>query len=59
VCECEALPSVRHTYLSSFFLDSGDVIGFYVWRPSGVSVKEQGCYVLASEYRAQSIGHKV
>jgi len=25
LCECEALPSLRHAYLSSFFLDPEDI----------------------------------
>jgi hypothetical protein len=25
LCECEALASLRHTYLGSFFLDPGDI----------------------------------
>jgi hypothetical protein len=42
-CECEALASLRHTYLGSFFLDPED-IRVLVVGPSGTSLKEQGSY---------------
>jgi hypothetical protein len=50
--ECEALASLTHQYLGSFFLDPEDirVLG---WRASGTLVKEQGSY-----NPAQNRGHK-
>jgi hypothetical protein len=52
LCECEALASLRHQYLGSFFLDPEDI------RVLGVGAiwtvwKEHGCYSLA-----QDMGHK-
>ena len=35
LCECEALTSLRYTYLGSFFLDPEDISG-----PSGTLLKE-------------------
>jgi hypothetical protein len=29
-CECEALASLRHPYLGSFFLDPGDINSLYL-----------------------------
>jgi len=44
LCECEALASLRHTYLgSSFFWRT---LRCWVWRPSGTLLKEQGSYNL-------------
>jgi hypothetical protein len=43
LCECEALASLRHTYLGSFFLDPEDirVLGVgAIWNLA----KEQGSY---------------
>jgi hypothetical protein len=48
LCECEALASLRHTYLGSFFLDPE-----YIRGPSGTLLKEQGSYNLV-----QNMGHK-
>jgi len=33
LCECEALASLRHTYVGSFFLEPEDTKKF--WGPSG------------------------
>jgi len=45
LCECEALASLRHAYLGSFFLDPED-IRVLVMGPSGTLLKEQGSYNL-------------
>jgi len=39
LCECEALASLRHTYLSSFFLDP-EGIRVWGWGPSGTLLME-------------------
>jgi hypothetical protein len=52
LCECEAVASLRYTYLGSFFLDPEDirVLGMgAIWNFS----KEQGYYNLV-----QNMGHK-
>jgi len=48
-CECEALASLRHVNLGSFFLDPAD-INSLIWRPSGILAKEQGSHELVSDY---------
>jgi len=45
LCECEALASLRHAYLSSFFLEQEDIKNIS-WGPSGSSVKSQGSHNL-------------
>jgi hypothetical protein len=51
--ECEALPSLRHAYLSSFFLDPEDIKSLsWGWEGSGIQVMEQGSLDLVSDYRA-------
>jgi len=52
LCECEALVSLRYTYLGCFFLDLEDIREL-VWGPSGSLLKEQGSYNLV-----QNMGHK-
>jgi hypothetical protein len=52
LCECEALASLRHTYLGSFFLDSEDIRVLGVG-PSGTLLKEQGSF-----NQVQNMGHK-
>jgi len=47
--KCEALASLRHRYLHSFFLDPEDIR----WEPSGTLLKEQG-----SSDLVQNMGHK-
>jgi hypothetical protein len=42
LCECEALASLRHQYLSSFFLDPADIRVLGKGGPSGNLLKEQG-----------------
>jgi hypothetical protein len=42
-CECEALASLRHMYLGSFFLDRR-ILGYWMWGPTGTSLKDQGSY---------------
>jgi hypothetical protein len=52
VCECEALTSLRQTYLGSFFLDPEDirVIGMgAIWNVA----KGTGLLLLSIEYGAQ------
>ena len=54
LCECEALASLRHAYLGSFFLDPEDIRelgmgGGAIWN----FAKGQGSYSLA-----QNMGHK-
>jgi len=51
LCECEALASLRHAYLGSFFLDPENVRS--LGGPSGSLVKEQGFLDLVSDYGAQ------
>jgi hypothetical protein len=38
--ECEALASLRHTYLGSFFLEPEDIISQRLGGQSGTQVKE-------------------
>ena len=45
LCECEALASLRHTYLGSFFLDPEDIKKQVVGL-SGASAKAQGSFNL-------------
>ena len=52
LCECEALASLRHTYVGSFFLYTEDIKSLSLG-PSGNLVKEQGTVNLASEHGAQ------
>ena len=52
LCQCEALASLRHTYLGSFFLDPEDIRVLGVG-PSGTLLREQGSY-----NQVQSTGHK-
>ena len=52
LCECEALASLRHTYLVSFFLDPEDINSLSlgaIWN----LVKAQGSLDLVSDYGAQ------
>jgi hypothetical protein len=52
LCECEALASLRHTYLGSLFLDPEDIRVLGVG-PSGTLLKEQDSY-----NQVQNMGHK-
>ena len=49
LCECEALASLKYTYLGSFSWTQT----VQVWGRSGTSVQEQSSYVLASDCGAQ------
>ena len=51
LCEYEALASLRHQYLGSFFLDPVDIRVLGWWGPSGTLLKEQGSYNLAQNWR--------
>ena len=42
LCECEALASLRHTHLGSFFLEPEDINSISLGGPSGTLVKPQG-----------------
>ena len=53
LCECEALASLRHIHLGSFFLDPEDIRVLRVGGPSGTLLKEQGSYNLV-----QNRGHR-
>ena len=50
--ECEALASLSHAYLVSFFLDPEDIKS-RGGGPSGTLAKEQGSLDLVSDYGAQ------
>ena len=52
LCECDALASLRHTYLGSFFWTLR-TLGCWGWGPSGTLLKEQGSYNLV-----QNWGHR-
>jgi len=52
LCEREALASLRHTYLVSFFLDLEEL---GVGGPSGTLVKEQGSYNLVQIGRTDGL----
>ena len=52
LCECEALASLRHTYLGSFFLDPEDIKSLSLG-PSGNLVKEQGYFNPVSDHGVQ------
>ena len=45
LCECEALATLRHTYLGSFFLDPEDVTNLSLGQ-SGTLLKGQGSHDL-------------
>jgi hypothetical protein len=51
LCECEALISLRHAYLGSFFLVPEDIKRLSLG-PSGTLAKEQGSPELISDYGA-------
>ena len=53
LCECEALASLRHACLGSFFLDTEDIRELGMGGPSGTLPREQGSYSLA-----QNMGHR-
>jgi hypothetical protein len=57
LCECEALASLRHAYLGSFFLNPEDIrklsIGS-IWNPA----KGTGLHLLSVEYGAQRVCFK-
>jgi len=52
VCACEALASLRHSYLGCFFLDPEDITKLNK-EPSGNLLKEQGSSNLVTELGAQ------
>ena len=52
LCECEALASLRHTHLCSFFLDPEDIRKQNIG-PSGTLLKEQGSSNLVLDHGAQ------
>jgi hypothetical protein len=52
LCECEALGSLTHTYLGSFFLDPEDIKSLSLG-PSGTLVNEQGSPEPVSDYGAR------
>ena len=52
LCECEELPSLRHAYLGSSFLDPEDIKSLSLG-PTGTVVKEQDSLDLVSDYEAQ------
>jgi len=52
LCACEALSSLRHTYLGSFFLDPENIRKVSMG-PYGTLVKEQGSLNLVIDYGAQ------
>jgi hypothetical protein len=52
LCEGEALASLRHVYLGSFFLDPEDIKSSSLGS-SGAFAKEQGFLELISDYGAQ------
>jgi len=52
LCACEALASLKHSYLGSFFLDPEDIRKLYIgaiWK----FAKEQGSSNLVTEHGAQ------
>ena len=52
LCECEALVSLRHAHLGSFFLGPEDIMNLSVGA-SGTVVKAQGSFNLISGHGAQ------
>jgi len=52
LCECEALTSLKHAYLGSFFLVAEDFKCLSL-EPSGTLAKEQGSPPLISDYGTQ------
>jgi hypothetical protein len=52
LCACEALASLRHAHLCSFFLDPEDIRKLY-GGPSGNLVQEQGSFNLVIDHGAQ------
>jgi hypothetical protein len=57
LCECEALASLRHVYLGSFFLDTEDIKSLSLGVICYFS-KEQGSPELVSDYGAQRVRFK-
>jgi hypothetical protein len=53
LCECEALASLKHKYLGSFFLDTEDIKGARSGGSFGTLLKEQDSY-----NPVQNRGHK-
>jgi hypothetical protein len=51
-CGCEALASLRHAYVGSFFLDPEDIMNLNMGAIRNL-VKEQGFFNLVSDYGAQ------
>jgi len=53
LCACEALASLRHAHLCSFFLDTQDIRKLIMGEPSGTLVQEQGSFNLVIDHGAQ------
>jgi len=52
LCQCQALASLGHAYLRSFFLDPEDVDS-RIWGQSGTLVKKQDSHDLVLDYGAK------
>jgi hypothetical protein len=57
LCECEALATLRHTYLGSFFLDPEDVTNLSLGQ-SGTLLKGQGSHDLDFSLRDTKVMSK-